>query len=144
MIQNPFTYLALLCVIPCAALSASSQETSQEVSEVSSRRSQIEVESDIAAIDSIWHSFMASVMAGDIAGAVQYFNPIERDGAAKKFELMGTFFRESPSTWSDFTPISISDDVARYTYTQTEDDGKRTYEVYFVRHPNLGWLLSKL
>ena len=141
MTQIPITYIALLCVIPYAAFSASLQETLQEDLGISS---QIDVESDLAAIHSIWHSFKAAVQAGDKAAAVQYFNPYKRDGIAEKFELMGSEFSERPKSWSEFTPVSVGADVAVFTFTQTEDRGELTYSVYFVRHPDLGSLLSQL
>lgn len=133
--------MALLCLIPCGAFSADTQVTTAEEPTTETRGG---LDSDRAAIDSVWNSFKAAVLADDKTAAVQHFNPFKRDGYAKTFDLMGNEFSEWPKTWSDPTPISIGTDVAIYVFTHAEDDGERTYSVYFVKHPHLGWLLLQL
>jgi len=104
----------------------------------------VDIDSERAAIDSVWFSFKAAILADDRAAAVQHFDPAERDRYAKSFELMGSRFSEWPKAWSDLTPIDIGAEVAIYAFTQTEDDVEKVYSVSFVKHPGLGWLVSEL
>ena len=105
---------------------------------------------DIAEIMSIWGSFLAAAQTGDKEAALEFFNPVERAGHREMFDSMGNLFLDyvNDTVASEILPIEISDDVALFALTppceETDKHLCKTYPIYFVNHPELGWRLSKL
>ena len=107
-------------------------------------------EGDIAEISSIWSSFLAAAQTGDKEAALEFFNPDERAKGREVFDAVGNLFSDyiNELAASEIIPIDISDDVALFALTppcdETDKDLCKTYSLYFVNHPYLGWRLSSL
>ena len=104
---------------------------------------EIAIESDMAEIEALWISLHVAIVANDRQAALRHFNPEAREAHAELFEGMGSEFSKMANTWSDFTPVSIGEEVAIYAFDQEESEGVRGYSVMFVRHPELGWLIQQ-
>ncbi len=103
-----------------------------------------EVESDMVAIESLWHSLQMALLANDPQFVLQHFTPSSRERYTQLFELMGPAMSKMPGTWSDFTAIEIGPQIAMYAFTQKETNGDRLHTVSFVRHPRYGWLIQSM
>lgn len=100
---------------------------------------------ELAEIELLWNSYVATVHADDKVAALELFNPAKRGKYEKVFDSMGPFFKEQYSNVLEFIPIHLSDEMATYALCRpSELYGYEIFSVHFVKHPELGWRLSQL
>ena len=146
LIFAPLTFL----LIPCISVGQVNDEYRQTPATHSRTplptadtiRSEAEIETDKAAIESVWNGFQAALLANDIQLAGQYFAPYSRERYVKLLEQMGSQMSKMPDGWSEFTPIRIGSELAVYGFIQKETNGDRLHSVTFVLYPGYGWLIQ--
>ena len=134
--------LALLLIFVTDASFGDDAQSGSQVSLISVELTNLE--SDQMAIETVWFGFKAALLADDADAALLFVNPDIRDEFEEMFKLIGQGLSTWPSSWSEIKAIEIGDEIAIYVFTQVEDDGEKIYSVYFVRHPDRGWVIQQL
>lgn len=101
-------------------------------------------ETDLAAVETVWKGLKESMEANDLQLVGQYFTEASRDRYVTLYGYLGSEMAEVPSTWSKFTAIELTDNIAVFAFIQTEPSGDRMYRVVFVRVPERGWLIQEM
>ncbi len=137
---------ALVCAILCVLMPSTSLagDANQDDEPDSIVAGLVAIELKMAAIEDVWNGLQEAMKANDQEGALKYFSPDARERYARLHELMGSGFQKAAYDWKDFTPIEIDDEVAIYAFTQIEDGKERLHTVFFVRHPDLGWVIQQM
>jgi hypothetical protein len=92
----------------------------------------------------LWNSFKARLVAGDVTGALTYLSPAIQPDFDELFRSLGPDLPAIASSLENLSVVEQLDDLAEAAVVRQEDDTPFLYFVYF-RRDNLGsWLIEEM
>jgi len=104
----------------------------------------VQYEADKAEIEQLWKNFDKAVRANDVETAVGYFGPNDRETYKHLFEILGSDLSVVTRNLRSFEVKHIGPEIATYTVVEKSEEGDRLHTVYFIKHPDLGWVIREL
>ncbi len=132
--------VSLLVFLLLSTCSASSSQTSQNNKAQGTKTNVTQAETD-ALLRSIWNKMKSEVMAGNYEKALEYYHESSKQEHREIFATLGAKLKTIFSSPEQLIllEINLTDGIAKYEDIVTEEDGKHSYPLVFIKEPSGVW-----